>query len=378
MDFSLTEAQKHVYQSVCEASEALNQSQPAGDPAQAFSRERWQQCADAGLTGLGAPRELGGQGLSALETTAALEAFGYACDDSGLVFSVCAHLLACVVPLVRFGTDEQKQHYVPRLCDGTLIGANAISEAGSGSDAMALQTIATEDADEIVIDGAKVFITNGPVADLIIVFAALKTNPGRVMAVLLESDLPGVTRGQAQATMGLRTTAIGGLSLESVRVGRSAVLGQAGAALTIFQTAMNWERTCLFAAHLGTAQRILEKAIERAQTRERFGRPIKDFQAISHPLVDRHVQIEAARLLVYKAASRLDSGHIDPTWAAMAKVAVSEAYVQTTQDAVQVFGGDGFMTETGLEEALRDAVGSRIYSGANEVLKNFIGRWIGL
>lgn len=378
MSFSLTKEQQALYDRFCEASAVLQQgaSGQIADPA--FCRDRWQHCADIGLTGLVVPPDFGGQGLDAIETTAALEAFGYTCDDNGLVFSVGAHLLACVVPILRFGTDEQKQHYLPRLCDGRWVGANAMTEAASGSDAMSLQTVVAEDGDNLVIDGSKVFVTNGPIADLVLIFAALKTDPSQVFAILLETDQPGVSIGPAETTMGLGTASVGQLTLDAVRVKRTAMLGRPGAALAIFQTAMNWERTGLFAAHMGTATRLLERGIDRARTHERFGCPLGDFQAISHKLVNRRMQIESARLLVYKAAAKLGSGQIDPTWAAMAKVAASEVYVQTATDVLEVFGGEGYLSDTGLDVMLRDAIGSKIYSGTNDVLKNLIARWMGL
>ncbi len=334
-----------------------------------------------GLTGLVVPEEYGGGGLDPLHTAIALEAFGYGCEDSGLVFSVCAHLLACVVPLAKFGDEEQKQRYLPGVCDGTLIAANAMTEPDSGSDAFALRTRAEPDGDGFRINGTKVFISNSPVADFALVFAV--TDPekgfhGGVTAFLVDRDTPGFTASQKFEKMGLRTSPIGELVFEEMHVPATAVIGGVGGGSTLFTHSMDWERICLFASHVGTTERLLEKAVAYARTRKQFGQPIGKFQAIAHKIADMKIDLEAARLLTYQAAWRLDRTRSASLDGAIAKVFVSEGLLRTALDTVQIFGGYGFMTEYEVERAVRDAVGSTLYSGTTEMQKNIIARWLGL
>ena len=382
MDFSLTPDQTTLRDSIIRfARETLNDGATERDREQAFPRELWLKCGDMGLPGLPVPEEYGGSGLDPLSTAVALDALGYACRDGGLVFSICAHLLSCVVPLWHFGTEEQRRRYLPSLCSGRLVGVHAMTEPASGSDAFALKTRAERDGDGFRIRGTKTFISNGPVADLVIVFAA--TDPakgyhGGVTAFLVETTAPGFVVSQRFEKMGLRTSPLGELIFEDLRVGPEAILGGVGGGSGVFTHAMDWERVCLFASQVGTMERLLEASIKHARTRSQFGQAIGKFQAVSHRIVDMKVQVEAARLLTYRAASRLGHTRTVSMDAAMAKLFVSESLVQTALGAVQVHGGYGYMTEFEVERALRDAVGSTIYSGTSEMQRNIIARWLGL
>jgi alkylation response protein AidB-like acyl-CoA dehydrogenase len=382
VDFSLTPDQTTLRDSIIRfARETLNDGATERDREQAFPRELWLKCGDMGLPGLPVPEEYGGSGLDPLSTAVALDALGYACRDGGLVFSICAHLLSCVVPLWHFGTEEQRRRYLPSLCSGRLVGVHAMTEPASGSDAFALKTRAERDGDGFRIRGTKTFISNGPVADLVIVFAA--TDPakgyhGGVTAFLVETTAPGFVVSQRFEKMGLRTSLLGELIFEDLRVGPEAILGGVGGGSGVFTHAMDWERVCLFASQVGTMERLLEASIKHARTRTQFGQAIGKFQAVSHRIVDMKVQVEAARLLTYRAASRLGHTRTVSMDAAMAKLFVSESLVQTALGAVQVHGGYGYMTEFEVERALRDAVGSTIYSGTSEMQRNIIARWLGL
>jgi alkylation response protein AidB-like acyl-CoA dehydrogenase len=334
-----------------------------------------------GLTGLPVPEIYGGPGLDALSTAVALEALGHGCEDSGLVFSICAHMLACVVPIWKFGTEVQKRRYLPRLCDGTLIAANAMSEPGSGSDAFALHTRAEADGNGFRIKGTKTFVSNGPIADLALLFAV--TDPtkgyyGGITAFVVEATTPGYRVAQKFEKMGLRTSPIGELVFEDMLVPETAVLGGIGGGFRLFVHGMDWERTCLFASHVGTMERLLEKAVEYARTRRQSGQTIGKFQAISHKIADMKVQLEAARLLTYRAAWNLERSKTVSLDASIAKLFVSESLVRTALDTVQVFGGYGFLTESQVERALRDAIGSKLYSGTSEIQRNIIAGWLGL
>ena len=382
MDFSLTEEQQILRENIIRfAHEALNEKVIERDREQRFSRELWRKCGEMGLQGLPVPEQYGGSGLDALSSAIALEALGYGCHDGGLVFSLCAHLLSCVVPLWQYGNEEQKQLYLPRLCNGTLVGVHAMTEPGSGSDAFALRTKAEPDGSGFCINGTKTLISNGPIADLVIVFAM--TDPdkgyyGGVTAFLVESDTPGFRVSQKFETMGVRTAPLGELVFEDVHVPTEAVLSGVGAGSTLFTQVMDWERICLFASHIGTMERLLEQSIKYARTRTQFGQSIGKFQAVAHRIVDMKVQLEAARLLTYRAAWRLGRVKHVSMDASMAKLFVSESLVKAALDTVQIHGGHGYMTEYEVERALRDAVGSTIYSGTSEMQRNIIARWLGL
>ncbi len=351
------------------------------DRNETFSRELWRQCAAVGLLGLPAPAEYGGTDADPLTCAIALEALGYGCRDGGLVFSICAHVLACVVPVWQHGSEAQKQRYLGGLCGGTLVGAHAITEPDSGSDTFAMRLKAERADGGWRLNGNKTFISNGPVADVVVVFAitdAEKGFHGGVTAFLVERGVPGFAAGQKFGKMGLRTAPVGELVFDNAFLGDDAVLGTVGGGAGVFGTAMDWERSLLVAAHVGTIERLLETSIAYARTRSQFGQTIGKFQAVAHKIADMKVQLEAARLLVYRTASRLTVSRSIALDAAITKLFVSETLVKTALDAVQLHGGYGFMEEYEVERALRDAIGSTIYSGTSEMQRNIIGRWLGL
>lgn len=382
MDFSLTEEQKILRDNVVRFSkEVLNKDVSARDREQTFSRELWVKCAEIGIQGLPVPEEYGGSGVDALSSAIALEALGYGCEDGGLVFSLCAHILSCVVPLWLHGSEEQRHRFLPGLCDGSLIGVHAMTEPDSGSDAFALRTQAVPDGEGFRLNGTKTFISNGPVADLIIVFAITDSEKGYhggVTAFLVKKGTPGFTAGKKFEKMGLRTSPIGELVFEDVYVPPEDVLGTVGSGSTLFNNAMDWERICLFASHIGTMERLLEQSTAYARTRQQFGQAIGKFQAISHRIVDMKVQLEAARLLTYRSAWKLGRIKNVSMDAAMTKLFVSENLLSSALSTVQIHGGYGYMTDTQVERALRDAVGATIYSGTSEMQRNIIARWLGL
>jgi alkylation response protein AidB-like acyl-CoA dehydrogenase len=382
MDFALSEEQRILRDSVIKfAQGALNDRLQERDRDQAFSRELWRECAKIGMQGLPAPEEYGGTGLDAVSSAIALEAFGYGCRDGGLVFSLCAHLLACVMPVSKHGNEVQKERYLRGLCDGTLIGAHAITEPGSGSDTFSMRTRAQRDGSRWRINGSKTFISNGPVADVAIVFAVTDSSKGfhgGLTAFLVETSTPGFSVGRKMEKMGLRTSPVGEISFQDMLVGEDQVLGTVGGGSAVFGTAMDWERTLLVASHVGAIERLLETSVTYSRTRSQFGQAIGKFQAVAHKIADMKVQLEAARLLTYRAAWRLDHTRNSSMDASIAKLFVSESLVKAAIDAVQIHGGYGFMVEYEVERALRDAIGGTIYSGTSEMQRNIIARWLGL
>lgn len=382
MDFSFTDEQRLLRDSIIKFAKAeLNDNVGERDRTQTFSRESWRKCAGIGIQGLPVPEEYGGSGADTLSCAIALEALGYGCRDGGLVFSLCAHLLACVVPVWKHGSEAQKQRYLKGLCDGSLIGAHAITEPGSGSDSFAMRLRADREDGGWRLNGTKTFISNGPVADVAVVFAltdAAKGFYGGVTAFVVDRGVAGYSSGQQFEKMGLRTSAVGELVFDNAKVPDDAVLGNVGSGASIFATAMDWERALLVAAHLGTIERLLETSIAYARTRAQFGQPIGKFQAIAHKIADMKVQLEAGRLLTYRTASRLATARSVSLDASITKLFVSESLVKVALDAVQVHGGYGFMAEYEVERALRDAIGATIYSGTSEMQRNIIARWLGL
>ena len=382
MDFALSDEQRLLRDEIVRlARRELSPGARQRDRTGAFSRELWGRCAEMGLLGLPVPTEYGGAGLDPVSTAIALEALGYGCEDGGLVFSLCAHLLACVVPIWLEGSEEQKHRLLPGLCDGSRIAVNAMSEPDSGSDAFAMATRAEPDGDGFRLSGTKTFCSNAPIANLALVYAV--TDPdkgyhGGITAFLIEADSPGFKVGQTFEKMGLRTSPIGEVVLDDIRIQSHNILGEVGAGATIFVQSMEWERTLIGACHVGAMQRLLERSIEYARYRTASGQSIGKFQAVSHRIVEMKIRLDAARLLVQHAAWRLGRFRDVAVDASVAKIFVSESLVETALGAVRTLGGYGFMAEYDVERTLRDAVGGLLYSGTNDIQRNVIARWLGL
>ena len=353
----------------------------AGDRAEeTYSRELWKRCAEFGIQGLPVPPEYGGAGAKPMTIILTLEALGYGCRNNGLIFSLNAQMWACEIPIVKFGDERQKRRYLPGLCDGSLIAAHAMSEPGSGSDAFSLRTTARREGDGYVLNGTKTFVTNAPEADLFVLFAT--TDPSSsfagLCAFLVERDTPGLTVGPPLEKMGLRGSPMSELFLDDCRLSEEQVLGRPGGGMGVFSTSMEWERGCILASTVGTMQHQLERCIAYAREREQFGQPIGGFQAVSHRIVDMKLRLETARLLLHHLGSLMEQGKASPMDSAMTKLHLSESFVQSSLDAIQIHGGYGYMKEYELEQDLRDAIGSRLYSGTSELQRNIVARHLGL
>lgn len=379
MDFELTAEQRKRYADILEASPVLASDQEETDGA--FSRERWRAAARLGLTGLCVSPDYGGGGLGVLDTALCLEAFGRGCSDTGLVFAVCAHLLAGVVPIRDFGSAEMRERLLPELSDGRMIAANAITEDNAGSDTSRLGVTACQDGDGYVIDGEKSFVSNAPVADVLVTYATTSPESSFLgtSAFVIPRDTPGVQVGEPLAKMGLGSCPASRVSFRRCRVPASARLGEEGQGSATFAHSMAWERACLFAAYVGVMDDQLERSIAHARSRRQFGHPIGRFQAISHRIAEMKQRLESARLLLYRACWLLDrqgDGYLSAV--ALSKVAVSEAVVSNSLDAIQIFGGTGYLAEAGVERYLRDSVPSTLFSGTSEIQREIIAREAGL
>lgn len=347
---------------------------------EALPRSLWHRAAAVGLTGLIVDEQHGGQGADPLTAAAALEMLGFACRDNGLLFSLGAHLWSAAAPIERFGTAEQQQRFLPGMCDGSIIGVQAMTEPEAGSDAFSLRTLARDDGDDVVLTGSKTFITNAPIADVLVVFAT--TDPAKgwagLSAYLVERDTPGLSVGAPMEKMGLRTSPTAEVFFDDARVPVTQRLGPRGGGMAVFLHAMEWERAFILAPAVGTMRRQVRDAVAYASTREQFGAPIGSFQAVSHRIADMHVRQEAASALLGRLARRRAAGERTDVDAAVLKLFVSEAWVASGLDAIQVHGGAGYLTDTGVERDLRDALAGRIYSGTSEIQRNLIARSLGL
>mgnify|MGYP001459484535 CR=1 FL=1 len=381
MDFSLTPEQQEWQTAAIEfAKTSLADDMIARDHKGEFSRDLWQKCADFGVQGLPVPEKYGGNGADVSTAIAVMEGLGYGCKDAGLLFSINAHLWTNSVPILLYGTEEQKQKYLPGLCNGALIGANGASEPESGSDVFAMKTKAVKKGDRYILNGTKMFVTNAQVSDLIVAYATLDEKMGvlGICGFIIEKGFPGVSISKKIDKMGLRTSPMAEIVFENCEVPAANLLGREGRGAEVFNCSMEWERSCILASCLGTMRRQIDKCVEYARMRKQFGKPIGKFQSVANRIVDMKVRLETARPLVYKIGWLKDHGKSAVAEAAMAKLYLSESFVKSSLDAIQVYGGYGYMTECELERDLRDAVGSQLYSGTSEIQRNIIASMMGL
>jgi alkylation response protein AidB-like acyl-CoA dehydrogenase len=381
MDFNWSPQQKEMFDAIqAFAAAELGHDLIARDREGIFDHDGWKKCAGMGIQGLAVPAEYGGLGQDPLTTVGALERLGYACPDNGLIFSMNAHMWTVAAPLVTFGTEAQKGKYLPGLCDGSLIGGNAMSEPGSGSDAYGMRTTATKEGSKYLLNGSKIFVTNGPVADVLVAFASVDRSKGAagIAAFVVERSFPGVSVARKLEKMGLRTSPMAEIFFDNCEVPEDNRLGREGAGPSLFTHSMTWERGCILASAVGSMQRLVERCIKYSRERKQFGQSIGKFQQIAGKIVDMKIRLETARHMLYLGAYQRNRGRSALMEAAMAKLHISESWVQSCEDALQIHGGYGYMTDYEVERELRDALGSRLYSGTNEIQRNLIASLLGL
>jgi alkylation response protein AidB-like acyl-CoA dehydrogenase len=381
VDFALSAEQRELTEAAADfARRELNQDLAKREDAGEFPREAWQACAKFGIQGLPVPAELGGAGSDVLTTTLVMEALGYGCHDNGLLFSLNAQMWSVELPLMIFGSPAQQQAYLPGMVSGDIIGGHAMTEPGSGSDALHMRTRAERQGDHYLLNGAKQYITNAPVADVLLVYASVQGRPGLtgLSAFLVDATTPGLTVSSGFEKMGLRTSPMGEIALTDCLVPAGNRLGPEGAGMAIFNSSMDWERSCLFASAVGSMRRQLDACVAYARSREQFGQPIGKFQGVADKLADMYVRLEAARLLIYRVAWLKQQGRTAPAEAAAAKLFTSEAWVRSSQDAIQTHGAWGYLKDAGIERDLRDAVAGTIYSGTSEIQRVVLARMLGL
>ena len=381
MDFAWSDEQLTFKNAVIEfARTRLNHGMIERDREGRFDRDLWRECATFGIQGLPFPEKYGGGDADIITTMLTMEGLGYGCLDNGLIFGMNAQMWSVQMPILKFGTEEQQEKYLQRLCAGEIIGAHGMSEPDSGSDAFGMRTRAERRGDGYVLNGTKTFVTNAPMCDLAVVFATV--DPARKMlgvtGFLVDRDTPGFSVSHHIDKMGLRTSPMSELILEDCYVPASCRLGKEGMGSRIFNDSMEWERSCILGSNLGAMQRLLERCVQYARDRRQFGEPIGRFQSVSNRIVDMKVRLETARLLLYQVAWLKKMGRPAVMEAAMAKLYLSECFVQSGLDAVRTMGGYGYTTEYEVERDLRDAVGGTIYSGTSDIQRNIIARLLGL
>jgi len=381
LDFSWTNEQIDLKKATIKfAKKELNDDIIHRDKKSIFSSEPWKKCADFGILGMPIPDQYGGQGLDLLTTILVMEGLGYGCKDNGLIFGLSAQLWDVEMPILHFGTEEQKKKYLPDLCNGNMIGSIAMTEPDSGSDAFSLNTKADKDGDFYILNGTKTFVTNGPVADLFLIFATINKKFGfmGITAFLVEKGFHGFRVCKDIPKMGLKTNPWCELVFEDCKVPVKNVLAKQGNGVAIFNHSMEWERSCILAGFIGGLERQLENCIKYANERKQFKKPIGKFQSVANKIVDMKIRLETARLLLYRAAWLMEKNDSSPMDSAIIKLYLSESWVKSCLDSVQIHGGYGYASEFELERELRDSIGSTIFAGTSEIQRNIIAQHLGL
>ena len=376
-DLTLTEEQELARKTAREfATEKVLPRAAEIDEHGKIPRELIAQMGALGFMGAYVPERHGGAGLDVLSYALILEEINRACASTGVV--LCSHVSLAVDPILHHGSDEQKARYLPGLASGERIGCFALSEPASGSDAAAMRTSARREGDTWILNGTKNFITNGSIADVAIVFA--QTDPRErhkgIAAYIVETKTPGFGVGKLERKLGIRGSDTAQLVFQDCRVPAANLLGEVGEGFRIALSTLDGGRISIAAQAVGIARACLEDALAYAKQREAFGKHIADFQAIQWMLADMATEIDAARLLTWRAAAAKDAGEDHILMAAEAKLLASDVAVRAARDCVQIFGGYGYLRDFPAERHYRDAKITEIYEGTSEIMKLVIAEEI--
>ncbi len=346
------------------------------DDSGEFPIDFYRQAGELGLAGVAVPEEYGGAGMDTLAYCLVMEEISRACASSGVILSV-NNSLVCD-PLLAFGSEEQKQRFLTPLASGERLGCFALTEPEAGSDPAGLRTTAVRDGDDYVLNGNKVFITNATHADLALVFATVDPSQGHrgITAFVVPSDAPGFSRGGHERKLGVNASGTTELAFQDLRVPADQRLGAEGEGFKVAMATLDGGRIGIAAQAVGIARAAFEKALAYSQERRQFGKPIADFQAIQFYLADMSTELDAARLLTWKAAWAKDNQKRYTLEAAQAKLFASEMAQHVTDRALQIHGGYGYSREYDVERHFRDARITEIYEGTNEIQKLVISSWV--
>jgi len=380
MDFRFSDEQKAFKDQVLKFSQKeLAPLAEEADWKAEFCWEAWKKMGGFGLLGITFPEAYGRSGADVVTACLAGEAVAQGGAEGGLCLAWGAHTYLCGDTILRHGTEEQKKKYVPDLASGEWVGAMGLTEPGAGSDAASVRTTAVRKGDYYYLNGTKMFITNGPIADVMVVIAVTdKEKKGAgISAFIVEKNYAGFSVGRELKKMGVRASTTGELVFDDCPVPAENILRREGEGFLIALGTVEWDRSTLLAPSLGGLEYALEACVSYAKERRQFDRPIASFQAIQHKLADMKVIIEAMRLLIYRVAWLKDQGKgINPVEAAVAKLYVGELGMKAAHDAVQIHGGYGFMHEYPVERLYRDTRLGSIGGGTSEIMRLIIARSI--
>ena len=354
---------------------AVNEVKPLAqeiDETERFPMETVEKMGKYGFMGIPIPEEYGGQGCDALTYSMCVEELSKVCGTTGVIVS--AHTSLCAVPIYKFGNEEQRKKYLPDLCSGKKIGAFGLTEPGAGTDAAGQQTKAVLEGDHYVLNGSKIFITNGGVADVFVIFAMTDKSQGTkgISAFIVEKDFPGFSVGTLEKKMGIRASSTAELIFQDCIVPKENLLGVEGKGFSIAMQTLDGGRIGIASQALGLAEGALDATIEYTKERKQFGKAIAKFQNTQFQLADMYAKVEAAQLLVYKAAIAEDTQKVFSKEAAVAKLFAAETAMEVTTKAVQLHGGYGYTREYDVERMMRDAKITEIYEGTSEVQRMVI------
>ena len=377
MEFQLSEEHEMMRKMVRDF--ALKEVAPSAaerDERERFDRTIFEKMANLGLTGIPFPEEYGGGGADFLSYVIAVEELSRVCASTGVTLS--AHISLASWPIFKFGTPEQKEKFLRPLAEGKKMGAFGLTEPGSGSDAAAMKTTAVRDGDDYVLNGSKIFITNGGEAEIYVVFAVTdpKLKHKGTTAFIVEKGTPGFSIGKKEKKLGIRSSPTTEIFFEDCRIPASQRLGEEGEGFKIAMMTLDGGRNGIAAQAVGIAQGALDESLSYAKERNQFGKPIAKKQAIQFKLADMATQVEAARLLTYQAAWRESEGIPYGKASAMAKLFAGDVAMQITTEAVQIFGGYGYTREYPVERMMRDAKITQIYEGTNEIQRVVISNYL--
>ena len=375
MDFKLTKIQEMTRKMVREF--ALNEVEPIAaeiDENERFPQETIDKMAKLNLMGLTVPKEYGGVDVDGVSYAIVIEELSRVCASTGVITAV--HNSLAPFPIIKYGSEELKKEYLPKLASGEYIGAFSITEPGAGTDVAGIQTTAEKDGDDYVINGSKIFVTNGPQAGIVNVFAKTDMAKGSrgISAIVVEKGTPGFKIGTLETKMGIRGSHQCELVFENCRVPKEYLLGSEGQGFKIALETLDHGRVGIAAQALGIAQGALDEAVKYSKEREQFGRPLAKFQAIQWMLADMETEIQAARFLVYSAAVKKKEGGRFSKEAAMAKLYASEVAGRAVNKAVQIYGGYGYTRDYPVERYFRDQKITEIYEGTSEVQRMVIAQ----
>jgi len=368
MNFTLTKEQEMVRTVMREFAE--NEVKPIAadiDETGRFPRENVEKMARYNMLGIPFPEELGGAGGDELAYAIAVEELSRVCGTTGVILS--AHTSLGCWPIYKYGTEEQKQKYLIPLAKGEKLGAFALTEPNAGTDAAGQQTIAVEDGDNYILNGSKIFITNGGQADVYIVFAMTDRTKGTrgISAFIVEKDTPGFTIGKIEEKMGIRASSTAELIFQNCVIPKENLLGELGKGFKIAMTTLDGGRIGIAAQALGIAQGALDETVQYLKERKQFGRSLSKFQGLQWMIADMATEIEAARMLVYRAAYNKANGLPYNKEAAMAKLFAANTAMNVTTKCVQLHGGYGYTKDYPVERMMRDAKITEIYEGTSQV-----------